>query len=339
MGPMNRRSFLALSASLAASSCARRPRELRTLRVAAASAYPTLAAFYLAQELGFFEAAGFRLDIQQNTFATQAIPLLSGGKLDVAFNALSPAFFNAVARGARIRIVAGREIVTPGANDCTLYGYRPSFPHGLANLKELKGKRIAIRGKAVVAEYWLDAMLSHAGLTEKDVKVAYLDRAESVAAVSHGKIDALASAFFFDRGFAAIEPTLVTGIHISDLLPNSQFSHVLFGQKLLDGPAETGGRFLAAYLRGVWSFAHGRNPKFLDDLAKENGWDVNRAREACRRTVPPGGHIDLPSLDRFVDWSVSKNYCQPGLKGADAVEGRFLEEAHRLLPHRRQNNG
>jgi hypothetical protein len=308
------------------------------LRVSAASSYPTLAAFYLARELGYFEAAGFRLDIQQNSYATQAIPLLSGGKLDVAFNSLSPAFFNAVARGARIRIVAGREIVTPGPNDCTLYGYRPAFPRGLTNLKELTGKRIAVRGKAVVAEYWLDAMLDHAGLTEKDVRVVYLDHAESIAAIRQGKVDAMVSAFFLDRSFAALEPSLVLGVRISDILPNSQFSHVLFGQKLLDGPTETGGRFLAAYLHGVWSFARGRSPKFLDDLAKSSGWDLQRTREACRSTVPLGGSIDMPSLEHFADWAVRKGYCQPGAKISDCVDTRFLEEAHRLLPHRRRSN-
>jgi len=333
---MNRRSFLGLLGSLAASSCSRRHGEPLTLRVSAAT-YPTLAAFYLARELGYFEAAGFRLDISQNAFATQVIPLLSGGKLDVAFNGLSPAFFNAVTRGARLRIVAGREIVTPGSNDCTLYGYRGSFPRGLANLNELRGKRIAVRGKAIISEYWLDAMLQHAGLTQKDVRVVYLDRAESFAALSKGKIDAMVGSFFLDRDFAAIEPRLVLGIHISDVLPNSQFSHVVFGRKLLDSPAETGGRFLAAYLRGVWNFAHGKNPKFLDDLAKESGWDLERTREACRRTVPPGGAIDMASLEHFADWAVAKGYCPPGVKAADSVDTRFLKEAHRLLPHRRQS--
>ena len=336
---MNRRSLLGALAGLAASSCARRHAGLQTLRVSAASAYPTLASFYLAQELGYFEAAGFRLEIIQNPHAPQVIPLLSGGNVDVAFNALSPAFFNAVARGARVRIVAGREIVTPGANDCALYGYRPSFPRGLANLKELRGKRISTRAKASVSEYWLDVVLARGGLTAPDVRVLFLDRAESIAAISQGKIDALLSASFGDRGFAAIEPRLVQSIHISDILPNSQFSHVLFGHKLLDGPAEVGGRFLAAYLRGVWSFAHGRNPKFLDDLAKASGWDVERAREAYRHTVPPGGAIDVPSLQHFADWAVQRGYCPPGVKVANSVDTRFLDEAHRLLPHRRQNNG
>lgn len=326
---MNRRFFLTSMAGLEAAGWARQSAELRTVHVSAAP-YPTMAGFYMAQESGYFQSAGFNLDVQRISGAPQAIPVLAGGQLDAAFTALSPAFFNAVARGARIRIVAGREIVTPGYNDCALYGYRPSFPRGLADLKELKGKRIAVAKKAAVAEYWLDAMLEHAGLTQNDVTVVVLDHAEAVAALATGKIDALTSAFFLEKGFAALEPKLVLGIRLSDVLPGSQFSHILFGQKLLDGPVEVGARFLKAYLRGSWRFGHGGNPKFLDDLAQANGWDLARTREACRQTVAPDARIDKPSLDRFAEWAIRKGYCPPEVKAVELVDMRFLDAARQL---------
>jgi ABC-type amino acid transport substrate-binding protein len=317
-------------AGMAAASCGRGAGQLRTLRVAVASTYPTMSAFYVAQEEGWFQDAGFKLDIVPAASAPRMIPLLSAGKLDVSFDALSPAFFNAVERGAHFRIVAGRDIVAPGSSDRALYGLRSSFPRGLTDLKELKRKRIAIHARAMVIEYWLDKMLARAGLTQDDVKVVIANQPEAYAALKARGIDAIAGVFFLDRAFATLESRLVLGIRVSDVLPKSQFSHVLFGEKLLSGPVETGTRFLAAYLRGTQAFARGRTPAFLVDLCRKNGWDLVRAGELCRQAISPGGDISMPSLESFADWAISKGYCAPSVRRAEWVDKRFLETARRM---------
>ena len=91
-----------------------------------------MAPLYLADELGFFRDVGLALDVQPLTETTQLIPLLAAGQIDVTFAGATPAMLNAVAQGARTRIVAARDIAVPG---CTqeVHGHRKSFPDGFTN--------------------------------------------------------------------------------------------------------------------------------------------------------------------------------------------------------------
>ncbi|MGD0200621.1 MAG: ABC transporter substrate-binding protein [Bryobacteraceae bacterium] len=335
---MKRRHFFTALAGMATEGCSRKGApQLRSVLVGALP-YLSMSGFYLARELGYFSDAGLDVQVQQLPGAQQAIPLLAGGKLDVSFAALSPAFINAAGRGARARIVAGREIISPAYSDNALYGRRAAFPRGLKVLKELAGKRIAIPGRAMIAEFWLDAILERAELSQSDVQIVMLGHSESVAALLAGKIDAMLGGSFADRSFDALSPDILLGIRLADVLPNSQFSHVIFGERLLDGALEVGARFLAAYLRGSREFMRGRTPRFLDEYARANGLDPKRAREAHRNTVTADGSIDMQSLQRYRDWAVRKGYCPEAVRVSQLVDTRFLDEAYRrFLPRDYRN--
>ena len=80
--------------------------------------YLYMASLYLADELGHFAKEGLHVDIEQMEGSTVTIPVLAGGKADAAFFGIHPALINAVARGARIRIVAGRQFYS---TDCPFF--------------------------------------------------------------------------------------------------------------------------------------------------------------------------------------------------------------------------
>jgi hypothetical protein len=137
---MNRRPALAGVTGAAISGCGRPPR-LRLLRV---STLPRIIStpLYLADERGYFGNAGLELDFQPLAEAAQITPLLAAGRIDVAFAGVVAAVFNAIARGARFRVVAARDVAIAG---CTseIYGSRHASPRGFPDVRELKGKRVA----------------------------------------------------------------------------------------------------------------------------------------------------------------------------------------------------
>jgi NitT/TauT family transport system substrate-binding protein len=288
-----------------------------------------MSSFYLAHELGYFVEAGLEVEIQQVRFSAEMAVLLAGGELDVSFLAINPSFINAVAKGAKLKIVGGREIASPTCGTVgTVYGHRRSFPQGLADLRWLKGKRIAIVKKASIQEFFLDTLLESVGMSSDDVQVVELRRSEAVAALVGRKIHALL-AHSFDKDPASLSSQIVRGSGFSQVLPNFQYTYLVFGQALLMTDATIGAKFFSAYLRGAKEFLEGRTPRFMEEYARSNGLDPKNTREACRNTFTPDGTINLEDLQKFIDWTVRRGYCPEPVKAAQLVDTRFLAEVRR----------
>jgi NitT/TauT family transport system substrate-binding protein len=251
------------------------------------------------------------------------IPLLAGGQLDVAFASAIPAAFNAVAKGARIRIVASRETAIAGCIT-EIHGSRKAFPQGLSDLRALKGKRIAVSAPTSLSAFLLDALLDSVGLTTKDVQLLSMRLTESAPALVAGMIDAVV-----DKDLDLASPEIVPGPGIAEVLPGFQYTYIHFGRALLEGDTESGARFLLAYLRGVRDFQAGRVPRAFADLAAGGGMDPAIARLSCRSRLSADGIVDPVSVQRMIDWSVRKGFLAPRMDSSQVVDARFIEEALR----------
>ncbi len=315
---MNRRAALTAMAGLAISGCRRG--SLRTIRVSTLPRF-ILAPLYLAEELGFFRDAGLQLDIQPLADTTQMIPLLAGGRIDVTFAGATPALFNAAAKGARIRIVAARDVAIPG---CTteVHGNRRSFPDGFEHAAALRGKRVAVTTPASLTAFLLDTLLASAGLTTRDVRLLTMRLSESAPALVAGRLDAVVN---LDMGFSS--PAVVAGPSIARLLPGFQYSYAQFGRALLDGDLRPGAAFLGAYYRGVRAFRSGQVPRAIDRLAMDSGMDPGAVRTACRRRLSEDGRVNPSSVQRMIDWSVKKGFLDSAAEASSLIETRFLEAA------------
>jgi hypothetical protein len=230
-----------------------------------------------------------------------------------------------VARGARLRIVAGREIVSSSCHPVgAIYVRRDQFPNGLADLRPLKGARISTMGSlGGITHYALDALLKHSGMTPDDVQVLRIGPAESAAALLSGGVRAVISRET-DLEARPDGLQLVRGPALADIEPGFQYSWIVFGQRLLDGDVRAGGRFLHAYLRGGREFLRGRTPAFLDELARSQGQDPAKVRAGCRDTFDHDGAIHLDHLERFVRWAAAKGFCPKTLEAKSLVDTRFL---------------
>jgi len=329
---MKRRGFLALGVLSGLCGCRREVRHpARRIVRAGVQRRPAMSSVHLAEELGYFADSGISIRFHEMPATAQTVPLLAGGQLDAAFVGASPAVINAVARGARIRYVAGREIVSTTCGHVgALYARRSLFAGGALDLKRLQGRRVALAGQTQISEFYLDSILATAGMNSRDVHIAVMRQPDAAAALIADRVDAIVSSHF-DKDLQAMSPKVVRLGELADLLPGHQYSYIAFGPTLLDGDRETGVRFLIAYLRGDEQFRRGRTPRFLEDLARESNMDLDAVRQGCRDTVTPDGSIDLRSLERFQTWAVRKRYCPEEIEIGRLIETGFLEEAHRRL--------
>lgn len=325
-----RRRELFPALGLASAGCARRPSEVEVREVSVSlSEHLSVSSMHLADEAGYLREAGFRMKVV-GIPAIQAVPLLAGGRLDVILGGTPAPLLNAVIRGMRVRVVAGREFVSPDCGDgYTLYARREAFRGGPVDPRRLKGKRFSVRSRGIT-EFMLDSFLQAHGMKADGVARVDLPLRESIAALAGGKIDAT-----FDtelsRSPLAASPDIVRVWRFADLHPNHQYSFIIFGESMLSQGLAHGARFLAAYLRAAGEFLDGRTPRFLREFAGRNGLDVEKTVAECRATFPRDGAIDAASLQRMIDWHTSKGYASAPLEAAQIIDESYLREARRLL--------
>jgi len=315
---VNRRTALGLLAVGAVGACRRTSGVHPTIRVVVA---PNISAtpLYVADELGFFADEGFDVHTQVIGESLQMVPLVAAGRADVAFSSVTPAAINIVAKGARVRVVAARDAAVLG---CTheIHGRRTSFPNGFGHAAELRGKRVAVTAATSLTAFVLDLLLESACLQTLDVQRLMMRHDQSTAALLAGQLDA---AVDMDRNFSS--PDIIPGPSLAELVPGFQYSHIQFGERLLDGDPGLGTAFLRAYLRGVREYRGGATPLSLSRLAADAAMHPAAVQSACRERLPEDGRVDRTTVQRMIDWSVRNGFVNQPMDAAQIIDTRFLE--------------
>ncbi|MDA8201326.1 MAG: ABC transporter substrate-binding protein [Chloroflexi bacterium] len=139
------------------------------------------AQFYLAQQAGYYRAAG--LDVTfQNKIDPDLVVLVGQGNLDAGI-ADGTSVIPAVSQGIPIRYIA------------TIYGTFPNIvfakaSSGITTAGDLKGKRIGTPCKCGSSWIMLQALLQSAHLTTSDVQIVEYPDYSQEAAVYRGAVDA-----------------------------------------------------------------------------------------------------------------------------------------------------
>jgi NitT/TauT family transport system substrate-binding protein len=262
------------------------------------------APFFIAAEEGLFRAEGLDVELVRNT-SHDAILALAQGEVDAAAPLLSAGIFNAMARGTRLQIVADKGHA--GAASCAAAGLLVSqaLAGGVGDLSRisLKGLRVGFR-KGTVEEYVVERMLEGAGLVLGEVR--------SVEIPAGVKLDALASGGL-DLAFSS-EPWITRAVRsgvaslwlpLQRIVPDQQWSVVVFGRRLLDREPDVGRRFAIAYLRAVRRFREGKTDRNVAIIARHTGLDEKLTRACCWFPISADGEIDVASVMEFQHWAVS----------------------------------
>jgi len=314
---------------MAGSACFGRKQQAGQKLKLSASKLLSMSSLYVAQESGYFRDAGLDLEIVQISNPLDAMTLLAGGKIDIAFAGMNTSFLNAALKGLPLRIVAGREIASPACGNAgVIYAMRSNFPRGLEDLSQLRGKRISAGPTIGISHFALDAQLESAGLSADDVTAVNLPSSQAAAALIGGSVDAIVINLEFDRILISKSAEIVRTPGLSRVHPDFQYSYIYFGKTLLEADPEIGAAFLSAYLRGAREFSQGSSPKYMEEFAKSNGLDFDQVKHACRNTFTLDGPVDMQSLQLFVDWAARRKYIPRTVAAAQFVDSRFLRRIH-----------
>lgn len=226
------------------------------------------AGFYIAKEKGYFEDYNISVEFADFANSDDMLPALAAGEVDIAGGVSTASFFNAIAQGIDVRIIADKGHNMPGKSYFS-FVIGNHMKDEIKEYSDFRGKKIAVSSRNSIDGYIYEEMLKHAGLTEDDVEYVHIaDFGAMLGAIDAGTIDAALN----------IEPLIAQGIHqgfhhrfgdATDYAPESQIAMVLASPKFM-ADEELSLRFMAAYLKGVRDY----NDAFFKDKGKEEVIDI-----------------------------------------------------------------
>ena len=315
----------ALSIAATAASAQTAPLNSRVaLKVGAIGAVSD-AGIFIAQEKGYFRDEGLDVEIVGFKAAPQILPAIATGEVQVSGSAVTPALFNAFARGITMKLVADKGQVAQGFGFAAIV-IRSDLADTVRDFKDLKGRKFAVMGKGVSSTTQLGKALERGGIEPNEVELIELGLPEMVAALGNKAID----------GATLLEPfiTFATARNVGfrwkgmeDFLPfTGQNGVIIYSQQFTQEQPEAAKRWMAAYLKGTRAY--------LDAVTKGTDRDGINAILAKHTAVKdlallakiaptgfdPNGRMEIKSLEADQDW-----FLKLGLQQSRADLGKVID--------------
>jgi NitT/TauT family transport system substrate-binding protein len=293
--------------------------------------YLSFAPLAIASAEGYFRGQGLDVELVHLTGANEVTPALFRGEVDVGAGMLKPAEFNAIARGATLRIVADKGHYEAGPCVSAALVVRPGFlqTRNYDNPWHLRRTRFSAAPLSF-AEYVLDTFLARKGLSLADVQRVQLPEAAAAAALADGSLDVQHMGEpFLTR--AVRSGHAVIWVPVQEIVPGAQLATIVYGPTLLEKNREAGVRFLVAYLQGVRQYNRGKTPRNVEIISKETGLDADLVREACWESIRGDGKINVASVLDYERWAVRRGLLDTLVPPAKFWDPSFLDAANKAL--------
>ncbi len=275
-------------------------------------------------EQGFFRDIGIDLDVQTIFGGPPLAAAYDSGEF--VFGQIgSPPAVNAIAKGARFRIVGG------GLRR-KLYSYLAVRPD-IEGFEDLRGARIGILSHGSCAEWFLRAMLRHRGLDpDSDVEIVELKDSypEVISMAADGRID----------GGLIIEPILseaetrgvmrlLRAMYEEDYLPEAQW----IVRVARDDFARDEPQLLTALLdvcRESAHFAAANVDAWREYVVRVYRVDRESAARASEREFPHyhlDGEVSRPGIETIIELQKELGAVERDLSADDVLDLRYLRAA------------
>jgi NitT/TauT family transport system substrate-binding protein len=290
------------------------------------------APFFIAQEEGLFAEQGLEVELIQFNRASEMMPALLQGALDVVAGSINVLTFNAIAQGGQAKYVASKGYIDPVGCSADGWVARVELINSgrLANMADLRGLKVT-KNTGSVWDYTMDMLLAQGGLTEEDIEITDISQqANRLEALGTGAVDIASLA----------EPWItrakLTGygdvfLPLQKLIPDFDLGTLVYGPNLLDKNPMAGKKFMVAYLQAIQIYNQGKTDRNVESLAKYTQLTSDEIKQSCWSSFRADGHINLQGLLDFQDWAVKKGFVDIALTSEQLWDSQFIDYANSVL--------
>lgn len=299
------------------------------------------APLFIAEAKGYFKAEGIDVEFTDFDSAAKMIAPLGTGQLEVGAGSPTAGFYNAVARGLDVRMVADKGSMPQG------YGYlgvmirKDLVDSGkVKSIADLKGGKIALPAQGTTTDATLNEALKKGGLKWTDVDVVYMGFPQHVIALQNKAVDASVttepSATRAEQMGAAVR--YMSG---DVAYPNQQVAVILYGGKFIKEQPEIGRKFMRAYIRAVRDYndalkggrlAGPNANEIIGILTKHtNIKDPKVYASITPNGCDPDGKVNEASLRRDLDFFRERGLIEGNVKVEQVIDHSFVAAALKEL--------
>jgi len=156
-----------------------------TIKVGTARAISVAATLY-AMKHGYFKEAGINIDLDYINSSADVMAMVAQNQYQIVEGGVSAGYFNAVAKGLPVMMVADRTS-SPLFHNIML---RPELKDKVKSAKDLKGRTIASNGPGSISTYEIGKVMESVGLSLADVEVKVVPFTQMGLALKNGAVDA-----------------------------------------------------------------------------------------------------------------------------------------------------
>lgn len=315
-----------------------KPKELVVVRAGLQGQSSDSAAF-IADARGYFKEQGVQFQHVPIGAPADMVPALATGQVDVAGTLGNPTFFNALARGVKMKGVADKGSLPKGNGFIALLVRKDLVDKGrYKTLSDLKGMKIALTPPAnASSNLWdLEMTLKKAGLTEKDVELIGLPLADMPAALAGGSIDAgVTTEPYVSKAVEMGAAVRVIGM--GEVIPDYQLTGISFSEEFMKSKPDAARGFVAAYIKGARDYndAFMKNKNKAEVIKILTQATVVKDTAIWEKIVPPGlnpnGYLNVDNIMEKVDWMIEKGQIKDKPKPEDFIDHQYVDYAIKLL--------
>src|SRR5713226_2508566 len=237
---------LLIAGAAAAEGTPRQPLDPRVALTVGAVGALSDAGIFIAMEKGFFRDEGLDVELVSFKAAPQILPAIATSEVQVSGSAVTPALFNAFARGIGMKLVADKGQVAKGFGFAAIV-IRSDLAGTVKDFKDLKGRTFAVMGKGVSSTTQLGKALELGGIQPNEVELVELGLPEMVAALANKAIDGATLLEPFIT-FATARNVAIRWKGMEDFLPfTGQNGVIIYAQKFAAEQPEAARRWMVAY--------------------------------------------------------------------------------------------
>lgn len=293
------------------------------------------AALYVAQEKGYFKAAGVPAEIVKFDAAAPVAVAVTSGAIDFGVAAVTAAFYNLAGQG-ELKVIAAAAHEWPGFQLQALLVSRHAYDSGLKSLKDLPGHSFGVTGQGAPPVYVVGARLAEKyGFPFKSLTVVPLQTIPNIdTALTGGKVDFTSESL--ETGMAALIARGDVKLMgwVGDEAP-WQFGVVFTATKSADGRGDTVRRFLEAYRRGAHEYhaemttpdGKRRSGPEIEPILQIIAKYTNQKVEDVKLGIPymdEEARLDIADVQHQVNFYKAQGLVKPQVDAASIIDRRFV---------------
>jgi len=299
------------------------------------------APLFIAAAKGYFKAEGIDVEFTSFDSAAKMIAPLGTGQLEVGAGSPAAGFYNAVARGLDVRMVADKGSMPPG------YGYLPLLVRKdlvdsgkVKSIADLKGMKFALPAQGTTTDSTLNEALKKGGLKWTDAEVVYMGFPQHVVAFQNKAIDASVTT----EPSATRSEQLGVAVRYMPgdvVYPNQQVAVILYGGKFIKEQPEIGRKFMKAYIRAVRDYNDalsngklaGANAAEIIKILTEstNIKDPKVYASITPNGCNPDGKVNEESLRKDMQFFKDRNLIEGNVTVDQVIDHSFVAAALKEL--------